>query len=110
MVSGVKVSNRQIQELQKICTLLYKLQAEMVESEAIQTAVTQAGIQAATVAQMELREADAGPTSGTSMAKVGEVHRHRNGRPALRELAFNWKAPDTCVEILSFEMEVHIYF
>ena len=56
----------------------------MTESGAIQTAIIQVAIKAATVAVMVLREADAGPTSGTSMANVGEACRHRHDGPALR--------------------------
>ena len=66
----------------------------------------QLAIQAATAAVMKLREADTGTTSGTSMANVGEAHRHRYSRPALMQPSFNWNAPDKYVELLSFEMDV----
>ena len=54
----------------------------MAESEAIQTAVMQAAIQPSTVAVMALREADSGPTSGTSTKNIEEACRQRSGRPA----------------------------
>ena len=47
----------------------------MVESEAIQTVVTQAAIQAATAAVMVIRKADPGPTSGTNAVSLGQVCR-----------------------------------
>ena len=56
----------------------------MAELEAIQTAVTQVVIQVATVAVMMLRKADAGPTSGTSTANVGQACRYRHNRPVLQ--------------------------
>ena len=85
--------------------LLDKIQAEMAESEAIQTAVTQVAIQAATVAVV-LREADTGPTSGAIMANAGEACRQKHGRPALKQPLFNEKAPGKYAELLSFEMKV----
>ena len=55
---------------------------------------------------MALRDAHAEPTSDVSMASVGETHRHRYGRQALRQPSFDWKAPDKYVELLNFEIEV----
>ena len=75
----------------------------MVEAEAIQSVVTQGGIQAATAA---MREADAGQILGTNTASLREAHRQRHGRPALKQLPFNWNAPDKYVELLNFKMEV----
>ena len=66
------------------------MQAEMADSEAIKTAIMQAAIQEATVADTE-------PKAGARTAKVGETHRHRHGRPALRQPSFYWKAPDKYV-------------
>ena len=51
----------------------------MGESGAIQTAIMQLVIQAATAAVMALRKADTGLTSGISTASMGEAHRHRLG-------------------------------
>ena len=72
----------------------------------MQTAITQAAIQAATVAVKVLKEQDIGPTTGTNVANTEEAHRPRHGRPALRQPTFNWKAPDKYAELLNFEMEV----
>ena len=63
----------------------------------------QAAIQAAMTA---VWQTNAGPTSGTNMVNLGDVCRHRYGGPALRQLSFNWNAPDMYTELLSFEMEV----
>ena len=78
----------------------------MAESEAIQTAITQAAIQAATMAVKALKEAGTEPESGMSTANLRQAHRLRHGGPAIRQLSFKWKAPDTYVELLNFEMEV----
>ena len=65
--------------------------SEMPESEEIMTAVIQMAIQAATTAVMVMREADAGPTLGTNMVNLGEVHRHRTSWT--RQPLFNWNFP-----------------
>ena len=70
--------------VQKISRLLYKIQAQMAESEAIKAAITQTAIQAATTSVMVLREADMRPASSTNTANLGEAKRPRHGRPALR--------------------------
>ena len=49
------------------------IENETMESNAIQTVVTQVAIQAATTAVMVLREADAGPTPGTNAVSLREV-------------------------------------
>ena len=46
----------------------------MLESEAIQTAVMQVAIQAATGAIVVLIVGDVGPTSGVNMVNIGEVY------------------------------------
>ena len=84
-MSEVKVSNRQVGGTLRIIKLLFKIRAEVAESEAILTSFMQVATQEATVAVMALREADAGATSGTSMASSGEAHIYRHGRPALRQ-------------------------
>ena len=71
----------------------------MAESEAIQTAVVQVAIQAATAAVMAPREADTGPTLYTSTANTGEACRHMYGGPTLGQPLFPWKARDRYVEI-----------
>ena len=58
-------------------------QSEMEESEAIQTVVMQAAIQAAMAAVMIMRT-DAGPPSSTNTVNQGNLWRHRHGRAALR--------------------------
>ena len=78
----------------------------MAESEAFQAAVMQAAIQAATVAVMVLREADARPASGTRMTSTGEACKHRHGGTALRQPSIDWTVPDRYAEHLYFEMEV----
>ena len=78
----------------------------MVKSEAIQKAIMKATIQTATAAAKALEEADTRPNSGTSTAKIGEAHRPRHSRSALRQVSFNWKTLDRYVELLNFEMEV----
>ena len=60
----------------------------------MQTVIMQAAIQVATAAVMALKETDTVPTTGANMAHAGEVNRHRHGRLALGQPAFNWKAPD----------------
>ena len=57
-------------------------------------------------AVMAKKEADAEYPSGTNTASSGEAHRHRHGRPALRQPSFNWNVPNKYVELLCFEMEV----
>ena len=78
----------------------------MAESEAINTAVTQVAFLAATMAVMTLREVDVGPTSGASMASVGEACRYRHDRPALRQPSFDCSGPDKYVALLSFQIKV----
>ena len=78
----------------------------MAESEAVQTAIMQTAIQAATAEVMMLRKEDSGLTSGTSTANVGEAHRHKHDRPVLREPFFNRKVTEKYAELLSFETEV----
>ena len=78
----------------------------MVDSEAIQTVVTQAAIQAATAAVMVMTEADAGPTSGTNTVGSGEACRQVHGRPALRQPSFNQNASNKQMKLLSFEMQI----
>ena len=51
----------------------------MVESEAVQSVVTQAVIQAATAMVMVMREADTGPISGTDITNLKEGYRQRHG-------------------------------
>ena len=65
----------------------------MVELDSMQTAITQVPIQAAKAVVMALKEAATGPSTGTNLANMGEVHRPRHGRPALKQPAFHWKAP-----------------
>ena len=55
---------------------------------------------------MGLGEADAGPTSGTSMTTLREAHRHRHCGSASRQLSFGCYAPGRYVQLLSSEMEV----
>ena len=62
-------------------------------TDSMQTAITQVPIQTATVAVMALKEADTG-TRCANLANAAEAYRLRHGRPALRQLAFDWKAPD----------------
>ena len=66
----------------------------------------QVPIQTATVTVMVLKEADARLASDGSTANVGQAHRHRHGRAALRQTFFDLNAPDKYVELLCFEMEV----
>ena len=40
------------------------------------------------------------------MAKDGRMHRTRHGRPVIRQLAFDRKAPDKYTELPDFKMEV----
>ena len=82
------------------------IQAEMAESETIQTAVTQVSIQAAMAVVMVMKEADAGPASGANTISSGEADRYRCGSPALGQLSFNWNAQDKYTELLSFKMDV----
>ena len=95
-MSGVNVSEKKIIESQ----------VEMTESEAIQTIVTQAAIQAGTAAVMAIREADAGPISGAYTATTGEANRQRCGGPGLKQSFFNWNALNKYVQLLHFKMEV----
>ena len=55
---------------------------------------------------MAIRNVHAGPVSSTSTASMGDACSQRNGRSALKQLFFNWNAPDMNVEYLSLEMEV----
>ena len=61
-----------------------EISAKMAESEAVQTEVTQAAIQAATAAVMARREADARPAPGANVVSSNEACRQRHGRPALK--------------------------
>ena len=99
---GSKSSNSHSSRSRKIISI----QAELAESDVIQTVDTQAVNQAATAAVILMREADARPTTGTNTFNSGEAPRHGHGWPALRQPYFNWNAPDKYVEFLSFEMEV----
>ena len=74
----------------------------MAELDSMQTAITQTAINAATEEVMALKEADTGPVTGTNMAVMEELHRPRHGRPALRQPAFDWKAPDKYIDPLNF--------
>ena len=105
-VMSKKASTRQTLVVLNISRLLYKLQAEMAESELIQTAIRQVAFQAARVVVMALSEADTGPTPGTTTANAGEAHRPRHGRPVLRQSSLDWKSQDKYVELLRFKMEV----
>ena len=49
----------------------------MTESEAMQSIVNPAAIQAATAVVMGLREADAGPRAGINTASLREVHKDK---------------------------------
>ena len=66
----------------------------------------QAAIQADEAAVIVKRVAAADLASGSNAVSSGEVHRHRHGRPALRQPFFNWNAPGKYLELLGFEMEV----
>ena len=57
-------------------------------------------------AAMVMREADARPKSDTNTISLAETHRHRDGRPLLKQPTFNWNAPNKYKELSSFEMEV----
>ena len=72
----------------------------------MQTAITHVAIQAATAMMMAIKEADTGPTTGTNMTNVGEMHRPGHERTALRQQTLDWKAPDKYKEALNFYMEV----
>ena len=78
----------------------------MAELETIQTVVTQAAIQAATVVVMVMIEADSGPIMAVSTASSGQAHRQRHGGPALKQASFNWNSPGKYVEVLCFEIKV----
>ena len=81
---GVR-SRKEDLESSKIGWLVCKIQTEIAESEAFQREITKGTIQATTVAGMAMKEADAEPTSCTSITNVGEVHRPRN----VKGLMFN---------------------
>ena len=55
---------------------------------------------------MVMKEAGAEPTLGENTTSLGEAHRKRHGRPALKQPSFNWNAPDKYVELLHCEMEI----
>ena len=78
----------------------------MTNIDSMQIAITQAAVKTATLIVMVLKEADTGSTTGANLANMGEVHIPRDSRPALRQPAFNWKAPYKYIVLLSFEMEV----
>ena len=74
----------------------------MVQVKAIQSVITQA----ATAVVMVMKETDTGTISGVNIASLRDVHRQRHGGPALKQLSFNWSAPDKYVDLLNFETEV----
>ena len=79
----------------------------MVESETIKTVITHAAIQEATAVVKVMREVDTGHISdANTTSSMWEVCRQRQARPALKQLSFNWNAPDKYIELLSFEMEI----
>ena len=78
----------------------------MAESKTILSVVTQVVILAAMAMVMLIRESDAGPVSGMNTASVGEAHRQRHGWLAVKQLVYNWNAPDKYAEFLSFEIKV----
>ena len=53
-----------------------------------------------------LRVEDVGPRSGAGTASSRAVHRHRHGRPALKQPSFNWNVRGKYVELLNFKMDV----
>ena len=55
---------------------------------------------------MGMREADTGSAPGNNAVSPGEVHSHRDGKPALSQPSFNWNATDKYGELLCFELEV----
>ena len=61
----------------------------MANTEAIQSVVILAVIQAATAVVMVRRKAGARPILGTNMTSQGEAHRQRYCRQALKWLSFN---------------------
>ena len=61
-----------------------QIKTEMSEPKAIQTIVNQVAIQAVTAVVIMLREADAGPRSGTNTTNLREINRQRHSRPALK--------------------------
>ena len=81
-------------------------QAELAESAGIHTIVNQVAIQAAMAVIMTLSEADVGPRSSATTARLREMHRERAGGPALKLPLFTWNVKDKYVELLNFEMEV----
>ena len=66
------------------------MQTDMAELDSLQTAITQVAMQASAVRLKALKEAETTIT-GINMANEAEVHRPRNGGPALRQPAFSWK-------------------
>ena len=82
------------------------IEAEMAESEVIQTVVKQVAIQAAMAAVMAIREEDAGHPSGTNMLNSGEAHRQRQDAPTLRQPSYNRKVQISMQNLLSFERKV----
>ena len=79
----------------------------MAKLDSVQTAIMKATIQATTVAEMALKEADRRHVTGTSLANAGDVYRPRHGRSALRQPPFEKeKALNKYVELLNFEMKV----
>ena len=55
---------------------------------------------------MAMQEADTRPMSGANTVSPKEVHRQRNGCPALKQISFDWSAPEMYVELLNLEIEV----
>ena len=83
-----------------------EIQAEIEESEAVQTVVIQVAIHTAITVVMVMRESDAGLASGTKAVSLEEVHRHRHGGLALRQPFFNQNSTDGYRGLLRFEVEV----
>ena len=81
----------------------------MTELDSMQRAITGAAIQVAIVAVMALKGADIGPTTGANMVNAWQAHSPRHADQALRQLAFNWKAPEKYIQLLKFEMEIKIF-
>ena len=95
----VNVSRRHIHSIRR------RNQAEMAESEAIQSIVMQMAIQVAMAVVIVMRGRHRA-VSGANIAIVGEACRQRHGEPVFKQLSFNWSAPDKHVELLHFEIEV----
>ena len=77
----------------------------MAELDAMHTIIMQVAIQVAGELVMELKEEDTGSVTASDMAKTGEVYRSQHSKPALRQPAFDWKAPDKYIKLLNVDME-----